>query len=95
MLTGRFVRTYPPLSVLHLTRTTGLPGSGPAGTIVTILGTNFTGATVVKFNGVIATFTVNSATKITATVPAGATTGKIIVKTPAGNATSLTKFTVT
>jgi hypothetical protein len=72
-----------------------LPGSGPAGTIVKILGTNFTGATVVKFNGVIATFTVNSATKITATVPAGATTGKIIVKTPAGNATSLTKFTVT
>jgi hypothetical protein len=72
------------------------PTSGPVGTSVTINGTNFTGATVVKFNGVIvATFTVNSDIKITATVPAGATTGKIIVKTPAGNATSLTKFTVT
>jgi large repetitive protein len=45
---------------------------------------------------VIATsFTVNSDTTITATVPAGATTGKIIVKTPAGKATSPTKFTVT
>jgi hypothetical protein len=77
------------------TITSFTPTSGPAGTIVTILGTNFTGATVVKFNGVIATFTVNSPTKITAAVPAGATTGKIIVKTPAGKATSLTKFTVT
>ena len=78
------------------TITSFTPTSGPAGTLVTIIGTNFTGATVVKFNGVIATsFTVNSDTTITATVPAGATTGKIIVKTPAGKATSLTKFTVT
>jgi IPT/TIG domain/Phosphoesterase family len=71
------------------------PASGPVGTTVTIGGTNFTGATVVKFNGVLAAFTVNSPTQITATVPPGATTGKIIVKTPAGKATSLTKFTVT
>ena len=71
------------------------PPSGPVGTSVTINGTNFTGVTVVKFNGVIATFTFNSDTMITATVPAGATTGKIIVKTPGGSATSPTKFTVT
>ena len=78
------------------TITSFTPISGPVGTSVTINGTNFTGATVVKFNGVIvATFTVNTDIKITATVPAGATTGKIIVKTPAGNATSLTNFTVT
>ena len=71
------------------------PSSGPVGTSVTITGTNFTGTTVVKFNGVKATFTVNSDTTITATVPAGATTGKIIVKTPLGKATSPAKFTVT
>ena len=73
------------------------PTSGPVGTLVTINGTNFTGASLVKFNGAIATsFTVVSATEIRATVPAGAaTTGKIIVKTPTGKATSPTKFTVT
>jgi hypothetical protein len=37
---------------------------------------------------------VNSDTKITATVPAGATTGKIQVTTSGGTATSSTAFTV-
>jgi IPT/TIG domain len=64
------------------------PTSGPVGATVTINGTNFTGATSVKFNGVSATFIVNSATKITATVPTGATTGRISVTTPGGTATS-------
>jgi hypothetical protein len=71
------------------------PTSGPVGTTVTINGTNFTGATSVKFNGVTATFIVNSATKITATVPTGATTGRITVTTPGGTATSTSDFTVT
>ena len=71
------------------------PTSGPVGTTVTINGTNFTGATSVKFNGVTATFIVNSATKITATVPTGATTGRITVTTPGGTATSASDFTVT
>jgi IPT/TIG domain len=71
------------------------PTSGPVGTTVTINGTNFTGATSVKFNGVTATFIVNSATKITATVPTGATTGRISVTTPGGTATSTSDFTVT
>jgi IPT/TIG domain-containing protein len=71
------------------------PTSGPVGTTVTITGTNLTGATSVKFNGVAATFTVNSATQITATVPAGATTGKIEVVAPSGTVTSTTDFTVT
>ena len=51
------------------------PTSGPVGTSVTISGTNFTGATAVRFNGTSAGFTVSSATAIAATVPAGATTG--------------------
>jgi hypothetical protein len=71
------------------------PTVGPAGTAVTITGTNFTGATAVTFNGVAATiFTVNSPTQITATVPAGATTGPIAVTTPAGFNSSADSFTV-
>ncbi len=70
------------------------PTSGPVGTSVTINGSNFTGATAVKFNGVSATFTVNSSSKITATVPSGATDGKISVTTPGGTATSPTSFDV-
>jgi uncharacterized protein (TIGR03437 family) len=51
---------------------------------VKILGTDLTGATSVNFNGTAALFTVVSATEITATVPAGATTGRIQVATPGG-----------
>src|SRR6266478_2324582 len=58
------------------------PTSGPVGTSVTISGANFTGATAVLFNGTSASFTVGSATTITATVPAGATSGPISVTTP-------------
>lgn len=61
------------------------PASGNIGTVVTITGANFTGATSVTFNGVAASFTVNSPTQITATVPSGAATGRIAVTTPAGS----------
>ena len=72
------------------------PTSGPVGTVVTITGTSLTGATKVAFGGVKAiTFTVNSDTQITATVPTGAVTGKISVTTPGGTATSTDSFTVT
>src|SRR5207302_8986471 len=70
------------------------PASGPVGTTVAVSGTNFAGATPVTFNGVSATFTVNSATSIQATVPAGATTGPITVTTPGRTATSASSFTV-
>ncbi len=70
------------------------PISGPAGTSVTILGANFTGASSVAFNGTLSVFTVNSVSKITATVPAGATTGPIAISTPGGDAISATSFTV-
>ena len=68
--------------------TTLSPTSGPVagGTSVTITGTGFTGATAVKFGSTAATsFTVNSATAITAKAPAG--TGgmvKVTVTTPYG-----------
>ena len=71
------------------------PTTGPVGTVVVITGTDLTGATQVRFNGTVApTFTVNSATQITATVPAGATTGPIGVTTPVSSAISATSFTV-
>jgi len=72
------------------------PSSGAVGTQVIITGNNFIGAAQVAFNGVAAgVFTVNSSTQITATVPTGATTGKITVTTPGGTATSNTDFIVT
>ncbi len=70
------------------------PTSGGSGTSVTITGTNFTGTTV-KFGGTAAaSFTVDSATQITAVVGSGAT-GKVTVTTPGGTATSTADFTYT
>ena len=70
------------------------PPSGPVGTSVTITGTGLTQATKVTFNGTLATFTVNSDTQITATVPTGATTGKVALVTKGGSAISSGTFTV-
>lgn len=71
------------------------PASGVVGTVVTIQGTYFTGATSVKFNGTAATvFNVLSDTKITATVPTGATTGKISVTTAQGTGNSAADFVI-
>jgi len=70
------------------------PTNGAVGVPVTINGTNFNTATKVTFNGTQATFTINSDTKITATVPAGATTGKLTVANSFGTATSASTFTV-
>src|SRR5205085_981478 len=70
------------------------PTAGPAGTSVKIAGISFTGTTAVKFNGVTATFTVNSDTQVTAKVPTTATTGPIGVTTAGGTGASSTSFTV-
>ena len=76
-------------------RVTGfLPASGPAGASVTITGAGFTGATSVRFNGVPATFVVDSDETITATVPAGPASGLVSVSTPGGLASSGLRFTV-
>jgi len=71
-----------------------LPTSGKTGDAVTILGTSLTGSTAVNFNGTPATFTVVSATEITAQVPSGATTGAVTVTTPSGTLSSNVAFRV-
>jgi len=73
------------------------PDVGAAGTKVIITGTNFntTPATnTVTFNGAAATVTAATATSLTVTVPQGATTGNVAVKTAGGVATSLVAFKV-
>ncbi len=71
------------------------PAAGPVGAAVTLTGTGFGGVTAVAFGGVTAAFTADSATQITATVPAGAATGPIAVMSPGGSAASAAPFTVT
>jgi Predicted solute binding protein len=80
--------SYPKLAWQLPTVTSISPTSGPTtgGTSVTITGTNFTGASAVKFGSTNASsFTVNSSTQITATSPAGsAGTVDITVTTTGG-----------
>jgi hypothetical protein len=70
--------------------------AGKAGQTAQILSQGLTGTTSVTFNGVPATtFKVVSDTYMTAVVPAGATTGAVVVATPAGNLSSNVSFRVT
>jgi hypothetical protein len=64
------------------------PFGGPTGSLVTLGGTDFTGATAVQFGANAATFTVNNASTITATAPAGSGTVDVTVTTPAGTSTT-------
>jgi uncharacterized repeat protein (TIGR03803 family) len=68
--------------------------SGEVGATVKILGTDLTGATSVSFNGTAATFNVVSRYSISATVPTGATSGKVEVVTPIGTLSSNVAFRV-
>ncbi len=71
------------------------PVNGAVGAIITITGTNFRApATVQFFNGVTASATFNSATSITATVPAGAIDGPISVTSSGVTVTSSSNFDV-
>jgi uncharacterized repeat protein (TIGR03803 family) len=71
------------------------PTSGKVGAAVKILGSFLTGATSVTFNGTPATFSVNSKSEITTTVPTGAITGAVQVVTPRlGTLSSNVPFTV-
>jgi uncharacterized repeat protein (TIGR03803 family) len=68
--------------------------SGKVGQTEQILGQGFRGTTRVSFNGTTAAFTVKSDTYLTATVPAGATTGFVTVATLGGTLNSNKTFRV-
>jgi hypothetical protein len=73
------------------------PTSAPVGALVTVTGANFgaaQNASTVAFNGTSATPTKWSATSITVPVPAGATTGNVVV-TVDGQVSKGVLFTVT
>ncbi len=83
-----------------LTMTAFSPASGPVGRVVTITGTGLVTNDIVRFNGTTAVVSkVNAAaTKLTTSVPYGATTGIITVTDPStGQTVSLpnSPFTVT
>ncbi len=70
------------------------PANGAVGDSIVINGTGFNSVIEVTFNGVSAAFSVNSATQITATVPANSDTGQISVTTSKGTAVGSDTFTV-
>jgi large repetitive protein len=61
---------------------------------MTFNGTGLTQTTKVTLDNISASFTVVSDSEITATVPAGAATGKTVVTTKGGSVISSTNFTV-
>jgi hypothetical protein len=64
------------------------------GKVIDVLGQGFTGTASVTFNGIPATFKVESDTYLTAIVPSGATTGVVTVVTPDGELNSNQVFRV-
>ncbi|HSV88171.1 MAG TPA: IPT/TIG domain-containing protein, partial [Bacteroidales bacterium] len=64
------------------------------GTVVTINGTMMDAVSQVRFGTVVASFTIVSPTQLTATVPAGATTGRIVLTVPDGTTQSESDFRV-
>lgn len=86
----RFTVTVPAPSISGFS-----PASGAPGTVITVQGSNLTGASSVSIGGVAATFTVNRDGTVSVTVPSVAPTGVISITTPGGTATSgRTTFTV-
>ncbi|MBL7862723.1 MAG: gliding motility-associated C-terminal domain-containing protein [Cyclobacteriaceae bacterium] len=84
-------------TIIPPTISTFNPSSGLVGSTVVITGTNFSTVpanNTVRFNGTPATVTLASATSLTVTVPAGATTGLISVVVGGLTANSGTSFTV-
>lgn len=73
------------------------PWEGSEGTVVTIYGKGFSSVpseNIVSFNGVSAVITSSTSSAITTSVPAGATTGRVVVQTPLGLAMSAKDFNV-
>jgi len=78
------------------TITSFAPTSGTPSSNMVITGTNFSGATQVSVNSAtVASFVVNSATQITATLSSTQATGKVRVTTAGGTAVSTADFVVT
>jgi IPT/TIG domain len=82
----RFSYDVPPPTITEISPATG-PEAG--GTAIIVSGTDFTGATGVKFGATNATsFTVNSDTSLTAVSPGGTGTVHVSVTTPNGTSTN-------
>jgi hypothetical protein len=79
----------PLLSITNFT-----PPTGKADTVITVNGSNFLDVTEVLFNGVAASFAVQSDSVLNATVPAGASTGPITIKTAYSTTISSETFTI-
>ncbi len=80
-----YLVTAPPPTITSIS-----PLSGPAGTVVTITGTNFKTVITedtVKFNGIAATVQTATATVLTVVAPTGGSTGTVTVSTSDGKAT--------
>ena len=71
------------------------PTIGPAGTLVTIKGSGFHDAQILKFGGGISEFERQSVTQLLARVPLNASTGLISIITPSGETHSEAVFTAT
>ncbi len=88
----RLIPAAPPV-VIALSATAVRPGAS-----ITITGTDFVDVTAVRFSGpggtAATTYTVNSPTQITVTVPIGAVTGPVTVQTMYGTASSAATLTV-
>jgi hypothetical protein len=75
---------------------TFLPSSGAPGQSVSLTGTGFTAVTDVLFNGTpAASFSVQSAKRLTATVPVGVKPGPLSVRTSTSTSTSAAAFQLT
>jgi len=83
-----FIVTLPP-EIASFT-----PANALVGTVITVSGNNFAGVSAVAFNGTSASFNFDSNTQIRATLPSGATTGKISITNSAGVGLSATDFVV-
>lgn len=87
---GTIFKVNTPLSPYIATH----PSAAPVGATVEILGTNLSGTESVSFNGTPATFIVHSPFLVSATVPAGATTGSVQLVTPSRTLSTISAFQV-
>ncbi len=77
------------------TVTSFTPGSGAIHSVVTVTGTDLSGASAVTMGGRACSYSLVSATTLRLVVPTGAVSGHIAVTTAGGTATSAGTFTVT